>query len=81
LSRQIGCRTEFDKTWVLDLANLRNFLEATQPETARALDLRNDSPMRRQLLARLNGEMAQCGVVDVLGEGDRALPRSPKAAE
>jgi type I restriction enzyme R subunit len=64
-----GDPKDFDRAWVVDLAKLRDFLEATQPKTAAALDLGNDSPTRRQFLARLNGELAKRGVVDVLRKG------------
>lgn len=60
---------DLDRAWALDLAKLRAFLEATQPKTAAALDLGNDSPTRRQFLARLSGELAKRGVVDVLRKG------------
>jgi type I restriction enzyme R subunit len=60
---------DFDRAWALDLTKLRAFLEATQPKTAAALDLGNDSPTRRQFLARLSGELAKRGVVDVLRKG------------
>jgi hypothetical protein len=63
-----GKWTEFDKARVLDLLNLGNFLEATQPERAAALDWRNQSPMRRQFLARLNGKSDQYDGDDVIAE-------------
>lgn len=64
-----GDPTDFDRAWALDLAKLRPFLETTQPKTSTALDLGNDSPARRQFLARLSGELAKRGVVDVLRKG------------
>ena len=64
-----GDPRDFDRAWALDLTKLRAFLEATQPKTATALDLGNDSPTRRQFLARLSGELAKRGVVDVLRKG------------
>lgn len=38
-------------------------------KTSKALDLGNDSPKRRQFLARLSGELAKRSVVDVLRKG------------
>lgn len=64
-----GAPEDFDRAWALDLTKLRVFLEATQPKMAAALDLGNDSPTRRQFLARLSGELARRGVVDVLRKG------------
>ena len=64
-----GTPEDFDRAWALDLTKLRVFLEATQPKMAAALDLGNDSPTRRQFLARLSGELAKRGVVDVLRKG------------
>lgn len=71
-----GDPKDFDRAWVVDLAKLRAFLETTQPKTAAALDLGNDSPTRRQFLARLSGELAKRGVVDVLRRGIEHGPLS-----
>jgi hypothetical protein len=73
-----GNWTEFDKAWVLDPLILANLPEATQHETAAALELRNQSPLWRQSLARLKGELAQCGGGDVLGEGGSSIAPIPQ---
>jgi type I restriction enzyme R subunit len=64
-----GDPKDFDRAWSVDLVQLRAFLEATQPKTAAALDLGNDSPQRRAFLARLSNELNKRGVVDVLRKG------------
>ncbi len=66
-----GSSQDFDREHCVDLAQLSAFLHATQPETAAALDLGNDSPTRRSLLARLEGEIARRGTIDVLRNGIR----------
>ena len=64
-----GQSADYDAAWGVDLPKLRAWLEATQPTVAAALDLANDSPARRQWLARLQGEISKRGVVDVLRRG------------
>ena len=90
-----GRPEDYDREYCVDLAQLRAFLEATQPDAAAALDLANDSPTRRKFLARLQGEIANRdkGTIHVLRNGlkhgphDLALfygtpsPGNPKAAE
>ncbi len=71
----IGGRPEdYDRDYCVDLAQLREFLYATQPEVAEELDLTTNSPTRRKFLARLQGEVAKRGVVDVLRNGIRHGP-------
>lgn len=88
-----GDPSDYDRAWLVDLPKLGAFLEATQPKVAVALDMANDSPVRRQFLARLSGELTKRGVVDVLRKGIDHGPLSitlfygtpsegnPKAAE
>ena len=45
---------------------MATFLRATQLEVAEALDLGNDSPTRRQFLARLQGQISKRGTIDVI---------------
>ncbi len=66
-----GDSKHYDRTFCLDLAHLRAFVLATQPKLDEALDLANDSPTRRQILARLEKEIATRGVIDVLRKGMR----------
>jgi type I restriction enzyme, R subunit len=64
-----GDPKDFDRAWSVDLVQLRAFLEATQPKVATALDLGNDSPIRRAFLARLSNELNKRGVVDAMRKG------------
>ena len=60
---------DYDREFCVDLAHLSSFLRATQPETAKLLDLDQDSPTRRQFLSRLRAEISRRGTVDVLRNG------------
>jgi len=65
---------DYDRDYAVDLAKLRAFLEATQPEIAARLDLATESPRRQKFLARLQGEIAKLGVIDVLRHGVKHGP-------
>ncbi len=58
----------------MDLAQLAEFLHATQPEVAESLDLGQESPTRRRFLARLQGEITKRGTIDVLRNGIKRGP-------
>ena len=60
---------DYDREYCVDLVQLAAFLRATQPEAAEALDLGQDGPTRRKFLARLQGEVAKRGTIDVLRHG------------
>jgi type I restriction enzyme R subunit len=61
-----GYPQDYDREYAADLVQLSTFLEATQPEQTKALDLGADSPARRKFLARLQGEITKRGTIDVL---------------
>lgn len=67
---------DYDPAYTVDLAKLLAFLRATQPRMIEQLALGEDGPGRRQFLARLQGEVAKRGVVDVLRGGVRHGPAS-----
>lgn len=71
---QAGESSHFNRAYSLDLEHLRAFVEATQPKLAEAFDLANDSPARRQFMARLDKEIGSRGVIDVLRNGLRHGP-------
>ena len=73
-----GESSDYDRDHAVDLAQLRNFMTATQPDTAGALRLEEDGPARLQLLHRLQGEIARRGVIDVLRNG---LKHGPVSAD
>ena len=60
---------DYDREYTVDLVQLSAFLNATRPELAEALDLANDSPIRRKFLARLQGEISKNGIIHVLRHG------------
>ena len=64
-----GKPEDYDRDHAVDLAKLLEFLQATQPEVVEQLGLDADGPKRQQFLARLQGEIAKRGVIDVLRKG------------
>lgn len=66
-----GDPTDYDRDHAVDLAKLLAFLQATQPNVVEQLELANEGPKRLKFLARLQGEIAKRGVVDVLRHGIR----------
>ena len=69
-----GDSKDYDREFCVDLAQLAEFLRATQPEVAESLDLGQDSPTRRRFLARLQGEITKRGTIDVLRKGIKHGP-------
>lgn len=65
----LGDPRHYDRSFCVDLVQLRGFLELTQPKVAEALGLETDSSTRRQFLARLSGEIGKRGVIDVIRKG------------
>ena len=66
-----GSYLDYDREWCVDLVQLAAFLRDTQPEAAEALALGEDGPTRRKFLARLQGEIAKRGTIEVLRHGIR----------
>ena len=64
-----GDPRDYDRNYCVDLAQLSAFLHATQPDAADSLALDEDGPARRKFLARLQGEIAKRGTIDVLRNG------------
>ena len=69
---------DYDREYCVDLNHLSTFLGLTQPVVAQALDLGQDPTRpacaaaaagRRKFLARLQGEIAKRGTIDVLRRG------------
>ena len=69
-----GDSQAYDREYCVDLAQLSAFLHPTQPNAAESLDLGQDSPTRRKFLARLQGEVAKRGTIDVLRKGVKHGP-------
>ena len=67
-----GCNPhDYDREFCVDRVQLAAFLKSTQPEAAESLALDEDGPTRRKFLARLQGEIAKRGTIDVLRHGVR----------
>lgn len=60
---------DYDRDHAVDLFQLLAFLKKTQPKVFDQLELGTDGPSRLKFLARLQGEVAKRGVVDVLRKG------------
>ena len=56
-----GDPKDYDREYCVDLAQLAEFLRATQPRVAESLRLGEDGPTRRRFLARLQGEITKRG--------------------
>src|SRR4030042_1285356 len=69
-----GQAYDYDREYCVDLTQIGTFLRETQPETAEALDLGQDSPTRRAFLARLQGEISKRGTIDILRHGIKHGP-------
>ena len=69
-----GNHHDYDREYCVDLVQLRAFLHATQPNSAPAFRLNEDGPTRRKFLARLQGEIAKRGTIDVLRNGVKHGP-------
>ncbi|MGH8055639.1 MAG: type I restriction endonuclease, partial [Candidatus Entotheonellia bacterium] len=69
-----GDPADYDRDHAVDLAKLLAFLRATEPDVVEQLGLDADGPKRQQFLARLQGEIAKRGIVDVLRKGIRHGP-------
>ncbi len=71
-----GDPEDYNREYCVDLAQLAAFLDETQPDVAPSLDLGEDGPARRRFLARLQGEIAKRGTIDVLRKGVKHGPHS-----
>ena len=71
-----GDPKDYDRDYAVDLAKLLSFLRATQPKLLPQPGLEEEGPKRQQFLARLQGEIAKRGVVDVLRKGIKHGPVS-----
>ena len=71
-----GTSSDYNKEYAVDEVRLLRFLETTQPEQVEKLGIHNSDIKRLQFLARLRGEIANRGVIDVLRNGIKAYPAS-----
>lgn len=71
-----GNRDDYDRAYALDLAQLIEFIRATQPNLVGPLSLDADTPIRRGFMARVRDEITNRGVIDVLRSGVRHGPHA-----
>ena len=69
-----GDPRDYDRDYCVDLVQLAAFLDATQPNVAELLALGQDGPTQQKFLARLQGEIAKRGTIDVLRKGVKHGP-------
>jgi len=65
---------DYDRDHAVDVVQLFNFLQATQPKATELLGIAEEGPKRVQFLHRLQGEVAKRGVIDVLRKGIKHGP-------
>ena len=66
-----GSYRDYDREYCVDQAQIAAFLDTTQPAAVESFALDEDGPTRRKFLARLQGEIAKRGTIDVLRHGIR----------
>ena len=69
-----GDSHDYDREYCVDIVQLSEFLHATQPQAAAALNLGDDNNTRRKFLARLQGEITKRGTTAVLRNGIKHGP-------
>jgi type I restriction enzyme R subunit len=72
----LGNPSAYDRDHAVDLERLFEFLRATQPKVLEQLGISEDSSKRQKFLARLQGEIAKRGIIDVLRKGIKHGPVS-----
>src|SRR5256885_2349802 len=64
-----GKSADYSPAFGLDLVQLRQFLDDTQPELSAQLDLDPSSPAGLKTLSRIQGDITKRGVIEVLRAG------------
>lgn len=65
----LGSPNDYLRDYALDLHQLTQFIQSTQPTLVEALDLAHDSPTRRKFLTRLREQITQHGTIHILRHG------------
>ena len=71
-----GTNDDYNKEYAIDETRLFRFLEDTQPKAMEQLGVRQRRQKYTQFLARLTGEIAKRGIIDVLRNGVKIYPVS-----
>lgn len=69
-----GSNADYNREYAIDEARLFRFLQSTQPLQMERLKVLQSEQKKRQFLARLQGELAKRGIIDVLRSGIKAYP-------
>jgi type I restriction enzyme, R subunit len=69
-----GDPKDYDRDHALDLSKLLAFLQPTQSQVVEQLGIGDDGPKRAAFLARLQGEIAKRGIIDILRSGVKHGP-------
>ena len=64
-----GLPTDYHREHCIDVPKLIEFLTVTQPAVAEELSLGSENPKRHKFLTRLEKEIGNRGVIDVLRKG------------
>jgi type I restriction enzyme R subunit len=72
----LGNPSAYDRDHAIDPEKLFDFLRATQPKVLDQLGISEDSAKRQKFFARLQGEIAKRGIIDVLRKGIKHGPVS-----
>jgi len=72
----LGNPSAYDRDHAIDPEKLFDFLRATQLKVLEQLGISEDSSKRQKFLARLQGEIARRGIIDVLRKGIKHGPVS-----
>lgn len=71
---EAGDPQDYNRDYAVDFTKLLAFLQETQPHTAEQLGITIEGSKRQQFLARLQGEVAKRGIIDVLRKGISHYP-------
>ena len=72
----LGNPSAYDRDHAIDPEKLFEFLRVTQPKVLEQLGISEDSSKRQKFFARLQGEIAKRGIIDVLRKGIKHGPVS-----
>ena len=70
---EMGDNADYDRTHAVDVSRLFRFLKSTQPDEFAKIGAESELG-RQKFLARVQGEVAKRGIVDVLRKGLQAYP-------
>ena len=69
-----GANSDYNKDYAIDETRLLRFLKSTQSDELDKIGIFNSEHKKAQFLARLQGEIAKRGIIDVLRKGIKVYP-------